>query len=110
MFVIVGDVDRRLAGREAFQEVDLVGTIGGLAKWAGRLDDPGTAASVLDAAVRATVEGRPGPALLAIPEDVQDLGLPEGTRAPVVRPHPEAPTVGDQPRRPEPAGRRPSAR
>ena len=96
MFVIVGDVDRRLAGREAFQEVDLVGTIGGLAKWAGRIDDPGTAATVLDAAVRATVEGRPGPALLAIPEDVQDLGLPEGTRAPVVRPHPEAPTVGDQ--------------
>ena len=31
-------------GREAFQEVDLVATIGGLAKWAGRIDDPATAA------------------------------------------------------------------
>jgi acetolactate synthase-1/2/3 large subunit len=95
MFVIVGGVDRGLRGREAFQEVDIVNTIGGLAKWAGEIDDAETAASTLEAAVRAAVEGRPGPALIAIPEDVQDLALPEGTRAPVVRPHPEAPSAGD---------------
>jgi acetolactate synthase-1/2/3 large subunit len=95
MFVIVGDVDRRLRGREAFQEVDLVATIGGLAKWAGRIDYPSTASDVLEAAVHATVEGRPGPALLAIPEDVQGAALPEGTRAPVVRVHPEAPSLAD---------------
>ncbi len=95
MFVIVGGVDRGLRGREAFQEVDLVNTIGGLAKWAGEIDDAETAASTLESAVRAVVEGRPGPALIAIPEDVQDLALPEGTRAPVVRPHPEAPSADD---------------
>ena len=95
MFVIVGGVDRRLRGREAFQEIDLVDTIGGLAKWAGEIADAETAAATLEAAVRAAVEGRPGPALIAIPEDVQDLALPEGTRAPVVRPHPEAPSAGD---------------
>ena len=95
MFVIVGGVDRGLRGREAFQEVDIVNTIGGLAKWAGEIDDAETAAATLEAAVRAAVEGRPGPALIAIPEDVQDLALPEGTRAPVVRPHPEAPSAGD---------------
>ena len=95
MFVIVGGVDRGLRGREAFQEVDLVNTIGGLAKWAGEIGDAETAAATLEAAVRAAVEGRPGPALIAIPEDVQDLALPEGTRAPVVRPHPEAPSAGD---------------
>ena len=95
MFVIVGGVDRGLRGREAFQEIDLVDTIGGLAKWAGEIDDAETAAATLEAAVRAAVEGRPGPALIAIPEDVQDLALPEGTRAPVVRPHPEAPSAAD---------------
>ena len=95
MFVIVGDVDRGLRGREAFQEVDLAGTIGGLAKWAGVIDDPATAAATLEAAVRATAEGRPGPAVIAIPEDVQGLAIPEGTRAPVVRPHPEAPSAAD---------------
>ncbi len=95
MFVILGDVDRGLVGREAFQEVDLVGTVGGLATWAGSIDDPATAAAMLESAVRATVEGRPGPVVLAIPEDVQEQQLPEGTLVPVVRPHPEAPTVTD---------------
>jgi acetolactate synthase-1/2/3 large subunit len=95
MFVVVGDVDRGLRGREAFQEVDLVASIGGLAKWAGRIDDGAGAAATLEAAVRATVEGRPGPVVLVIPEDVQELAIPEGTRAPVVRPHPEAPSAGD---------------
>jgi acetolactate synthase I/II/III large subunit len=95
MFVLVGQVDRGLRGREAFQEVDLVGTIGRLAKWAGEIDDPATAADTLEAAVRATVEGRPGPALLSLPEDVLDLPLPEDTRVPVVRSHPEVPSAAD---------------
>ena len=95
MFVLVGQVDRSVRGREAFQEVDLVGTIGRLAKWAGEIDDPATAAATLEAAVRATVEGRPGPALLALPEDVLHLEIPEGTRAPVVRAHPDVPAASD---------------
>jgi acetolactate synthase I/II/III large subunit len=95
MFVLVGQVDRGLRGREAFQEVDLVGTIGRLAKWAGEVDDPATAADALETAVRATVEGRPGPALLSFPEDVLDLPLPENTRVPVVRSQPEVPSAAD---------------
>jgi len=95
MFVLVGDVARGLKGREAFQEVDLVSTLGGLAKWAGVISDPETAATTLEMAVRATVEGRPGPAFLALPEDVLDLPIPDGTRAPVVRQHPETPSASD---------------
>ena len=95
MFVLVGQVDRGLRGREAFQEVDLVGTVGSLAKWAGEIDDPATAAATLEAAVRATVEGRPGPALISLPEDILELPIPEGTRAPLVRAHPEIPEAAD---------------
>ena len=95
MFALIGQVRSELRGREAFQEVDLVSTIGGLAKWAGEIDDPATAADTLEAAVRAVVEDRPGPALLALPEDVLDLPIPAGTRVPVVRPHPEAPATAD---------------
>ena len=95
MFVLVGQVDRRLRGREAFQESDLVHGIGSLAKWAGEIDDPTTAAATLEEAVRAVLEGRPGPALLSLPEDVLSLPIPEGTRAPIVRPHPDAPTAAD---------------
>ena len=95
VFVLVGDVDRRHRGREAFQEVDIVGTVGRFAKWAGSIDDAATASDVLDAAVHAVLEGRPGPALIAIPEDVQDEAIADGTRVPVVRPHPDAPSASD---------------
>ena len=95
MFALVGQVERRLRGREAFQESDLVGGIGSLAKWAGEIDDPLTAAEVLESALHAVLEGRPGPALIALPEDVLALPIPEGTEVPVVRPHPEAPSASD---------------
>ncbi len=95
MFALVGQVDRHLRGREAFQEADLVNTIGSLAKWAGEIDDAETAATVLEDAVRAVLEGRPGPALLALPEDVLSLPIPEGTRVPIIRSHPETPSVED---------------
>ncbi|HEY5435791.1 MAG TPA: thiamine pyrophosphate-binding protein, partial [Candidatus Limnocylindrales bacterium] len=80
MFALVGQVERRHRGREAFQESDLVGGIGSLAKWAGEIDDPLTAAGTLETAVRAVLEGRPGPALIALPEDVLALPIPKGTR------------------------------
>ncbi len=95
MFALVGQVDRRFRGREAFQESDLVHGVGSLAKWAGEIDDPATAAAILEEAVRAVLEGRPGPALLSLPEDVLSLPLPAGTRVPIVRPHPETPSVSD---------------
>ena len=34
MFAVSGQVERALLGREAFQEIDQVATLGGLAKWA----------------------------------------------------------------------------
>ncbi len=88
MFVLVGGVARPLLGREAFQEADLVATIGGLAKWAGTIDDAETAAATLEAAAHAVLEGRPGPALLVLPEDVLGEALPAGTSVPSVRVHP----------------------
>jgi acetolactate synthase-1/2/3 large subunit len=90
MFVLAGGVERAHLGREAFQEADLVRTIGGLAKWAGVVSDAETAAATLEAAAHAVLEGRPGPALLVLPEDVLDEPLPEGTVTPVVRVHPSA--------------------
>lgn len=95
MFVLVGQVVRRNRGRESFQEADLVNTIGRLAKWAGEIDDASSAAGTLEAAVRAVTDGRPGPALIALPEDVLDLPIPVGTPVPIVRPRPEPPAASD---------------
>ncbi len=72
MLAIVGGVRREQRGREAFQEADLVGSIGRLAKWACEIDTPARAEALLGEAVRHAVAGRPGPVLVAVPEDVLD--------------------------------------
>jgi len=76
MFAIIGQVDRPSLGREAFQEADIVTTIGGLAKWAGQPLDAAGAIEATRQAVDAALTGRPGPALLSLPEDLLDEPVP----------------------------------
>ena len=86
MFVAVGQVERALLGREAFQEIDQVATLGGLAKWAA---EPHAAAEIADTmaeAVRQALGGRPGPVLLSLPEDLLDEPIPDDTRSDTARP------------------------
>ena len=73
MVALLGQVERRFRGREAFQEAELAQTIGGLAKWAAEFDDPSRAADLLGDGLRTMASGRPGPVLYALPEDVGDL-------------------------------------
>lgn len=86
MFAVVGQVDRSTRGREAFQEIDQVATLGGLAKWAvepGAVEDlPGAMAE----AVRQALGGRPGPVLLSLAEDLLEEPMPEETRPEGTRP------------------------
>jgi acetolactate synthase-1/2/3 large subunit len=80
MVALVGQVRRDFLGREAFQEVDLVGSFGRLAKWAAQIDDPLTAAETVGEGLRTMGSGRPGPILLALPEEVLDLPAPRRRR------------------------------
>jgi acetolactate synthase-1/2/3 large subunit len=88
MFAVVGHVERPLQGREAFQEIDQAGTIGGLAAHATELNEPTDIPRTIGDAVRAAVTGRPGPAYIAVPEDVLDVQLPAGTTLDTSRPAP----------------------
>ena len=86
MFVAVGQVERKWLGREAFQEIDQVGSLGRLAKWAA---EPHTAAEVATAMAEATRQalgGRPGPAYLSLPEDLLDEPMPDDVKADTARP------------------------
>jgi acetolactate synthase-1/2/3 large subunit len=85
VIAIVGGVARSLAGREAFQDADLAGSVGRLTIWSATLDDPSTAPAVLEQALATAVAGRPGPVLLAIPEDVLLEPLAADTRWEVPR-------------------------
>ena len=71
MVALAGQVARDVAGREAFQEADLVDGIGALALWAGQIDQAADAPNVLGKAWRRLTTGRPGPVLLSVPSDVQ---------------------------------------
>ncbi|MEX1343599.1 MAG: thiamine pyrophosphate-dependent enzyme, partial [Candidatus Limnocylindrales bacterium] len=71
LIALTGQVDRAVAGREAFQEADLVGGLGSLAMWAGQIDRPAETPTVLGTAWRRLTTGRPGPILLSVPVDVQ---------------------------------------
>jgi len=79
-FAAVGQVERSMLGREAFQEVDQVGTLGGLAKWAAEPHEAADVAATMTEAIRQALGGRPGPVLLALPADLLDEAMPEDAR------------------------------
>ena len=86
LFALVGQVERRLRGHEAFQEIDQVATIGGLAKWAGEATDVEGVPALMAEAVRQALHGRPGPVLLSLPEDLLDSMVPTDARVEGGRP------------------------
>ncbi|NBC34323.1 MAG: thiamine pyrophosphate-binding protein [Alphaproteobacteria bacterium] len=70
MILFVGQVGLAQAGREAFQEVDVGTTFAGLAKATLRLDDPDRTPETVARAFTLAMTGRPGPVVVALPEDV----------------------------------------
>jgi len=70
MLLFVGQVPRRLRGRDAFQEVDYEKMFGGLAKWAFEIDDARRIPEIVARAFGVACAGRPGPVVISLPEDV----------------------------------------
>ena len=79
LVALAGQVATSLHGREAFQEADLVASVGSLASWAAQIDAPDQTSAVLGKAWRRLTTGRPGPVLLSVPIDVQtaEIELPD---------------------------------
>ena len=70
MILFVGDVARGAQGREGFQEVDFPAFFGPICKWAARIDDPVRIPEYIARAYAVAISGRPGPVVLALPEDM----------------------------------------
>lgn len=70
MILFIGQVARRDRDREAFQEVDYRQMFTPLAKWVAEVDDPDRMAEYVDRAYAVAMNGRPGPVVLALPEDM----------------------------------------
>ena len=70
MILFVGDLDRADRDREGFQEIDMAAFFAPVAKWAARIDDARRIPEYVARAYRVATSGRPGPVVLAIPEDM----------------------------------------
>jgi acetolactate synthase I/II/III large subunit len=90
MVVFVGQIARGHRDREAFQEVDYRAMFGTVAKWACEVDQTDRLAEYISHAFHVAMSGRPGPVVLALPEDmlsavadVADLAAPAARPAAV---------------------------
>ncbi|MEP9400805.1 thiamine pyrophosphate-binding protein [Sphingomonas sp. VNH70] len=70
LLLFIGDVDRGMRDREGFQEVDFGAMFAPLAKLVLRIDDPARIPEYVARAWRTATSGRPGPVVIALPEDM----------------------------------------
>src|SRR4029079_6338534 len=92
LIVFVGQVAREMRDREAFQELDYRAVFGTMAKWATEIDDPARIQKIVSRAFYTAVSGRPGPVVIALPEDMltERVALPDAPYVEAVETSPGA--------------------
>ena len=86
MILFVGQIARTDRDREAFQEVDYRQMFGGIAKWAAEIDHTDRIPEYVARAFDLAQSGRPGPVVLALPEDMLSALSDAADLAPAARP------------------------
>ncbi|WP_296555538.1 thiamine pyrophosphate-binding protein [Pigmentiphaga sp.] len=81
LILFVGQVPTRELGREAFQEIDYQSMFGGIAKWVVSVDDAVRIPELVARAFACATSGRPGPVVVALPEDVLSAACPSAPAA-----------------------------
>ena len=70
MILFVGQIGRDMRGREAFQEMDYRAVFGSVAKWVEEIDRAERIPEIISHAWHVAMSGRPGPVVIALPEDM----------------------------------------
>ncbi|HUF80655.1 MAG TPA: thiamine pyrophosphate-binding protein, partial [Burkholderiales bacterium] len=70
MILFVGQVGNDFVERDAFQEIDYRRMYGPFAKWVAQIDRADRVPEYVSRAFHTAVSGRPGPVVLALPEDM----------------------------------------
>ena len=91
MVLLIGQVRRGHMGREAFQEVEFRHMYAPLAKWVTQVERAEQLPEAMARAFRTAVSGRPGPVVLALPEDMlsEAADVTDGAAYRAVRAHPD---------------------
>lgn len=82
MILLIGQCARDHLDREAFQEIDYRRMFGQMAKWVAQIDDARRIPEYLSHAFHTACAGRPGPVVLALPEDMLSEPCPRVPGAP----------------------------
>src|SRR5438128_3697058 len=92
MILFIGQVGSDVVEREAFQEVDYRRMFGPMAKWVAQIDRAERIPEMLSHAFHVAVSGRPGPVVLALPEDMlmQPVAVADAPRYRRIAAHPGA--------------------
>jgi acetolactate synthase-1/2/3 large subunit len=70
MILFIGQVGNDFIDREAFQEIDYRRMFGEMAKWVAQIDRADRIPEYIARAFQIATSGRPGPVVLALPEDM----------------------------------------
>ncbi|CZZ93247.1 thiamine pyrophosphate protein [Bordetella ansorpii] len=70
MILFVGQIERGMREREAFQEMDYRAVFGTQCKWATEIDQVERIPELISRAFHIATSGRPGPVVIALPEDM----------------------------------------
>ena len=97
MILFIGQVARDQVEREAFQEIDFRRMFGPMAKWVAEIDDAARIPEYVSQAFHRAVNGRPGPVVLALPEDMltDRVDVADAGRYKPVQPSPSAAQMHD---------------
>ena len=97
LLLFVGQVAREALGREAFQELDYGAVFGTMAKWVVQIDDPARVPELVSRAFHVATSGRPGPVVIALPEDMLTEAATVADAQPyaVVETHPGAVQIAE---------------
>ena len=90
MILLLGQVGRDMMERETFQEIDYRQMFGPMTKWVAQIDDARRIPEFISRAFYTATSGRPGPVVLALPEDMltDEADVPD---APPYKPQTVAP-------------------
>ncbi|HEY0296414.1 MAG TPA: thiamine pyrophosphate-binding protein [Bordetella sp.] len=70
LIMFVGQIERGMRDREAFQEMDYRAVFGTQTKWATEIDQVERIPELVSRAFHVATSGRPGPVVIALPEDM----------------------------------------
>jgi len=97
VILLIGQVGRDMREREAFQEVDYRRMFGQMAKWVAEIDSAERVPEFIARAFSVATAGRPGPVVLALPEDMlrETATVPDAKPYRKIELHPGAPAMAE---------------